>query len=167
MGRDYSVYCPRKNTILNIYDCRFKNLFRKCRWRNSNLNSTPETTYEHRLNRRHGAANHEVDRGYLWRARTTTRRAGDRSRRATVRFGLMTSVLTTRTARRIEADPPHAPDSPLQSCTTWEAESTNPIASIFAGPSGLIYRARWTTAHVVKFAETWRRWASDLVEAAR
>src|SRR5215213_11034078 len=67
LNRDYAVYLSTKNTILKVYDGRFKNLFQevfdaefKARF------DAKKLTYEHRLIDDMVAANLKWTGGYLW-----------------------------------------------------------------------------------------------------
>ena len=67
LGRDYSVYLSTKNTILKIYDGRFKNLFQEVFDTEFKAKfDAKKLTYEHRLIDDMVAANLKWTGGYLW-----------------------------------------------------------------------------------------------------
>src|SRR5437868_15320194 len=65
--RDYPVYLSTKNTILKVYDGRFKNLFQEVFDKEfKGPFDAKKLTYEHRLIDDMVAANLKWTGGYLW-----------------------------------------------------------------------------------------------------
>lgn len=171
LGRDYSVYLSTKNTILKIYDGRFKNLFQeifdaefKTKFDAKNL------TYEHRLIDDMVASNLKWNGGYLWACKNYDGDVqSDTVAQGYGSLGLMTSVLMSPDGKTIEAEAAHGTVTRhYRLHQQGKPTSTNPIASIYAWTRGLIYRGKMDgTPDVVKFAETVEQTCVDLVEAGK
>ncbi|MBN9118824.1 MAG: NADP-dependent isocitrate dehydrogenase [Planctomycetes bacterium] len=171
LARDYSVYLSTKNTILKIYDGRFKNLFQEvfdtefaAKFKEKGL------TYEHRLIDDMVAANLKWNGGYLWACKNYDGDVqSDTVAQGYGSLGLMTSVLTTPDGKTVEAEAAHGTVTRhYRLHQQGKPTSTNPIASIYAWTRGLIYRGKMDdTPDVVKFAETVEKVCVDLVEAGK
>ena len=171
LGRDYSVYLSTKNTILKVYDGRFKNLFQdifdaefKPRF------DAKKLTYEHRLIDDMVAANMKWSGGYLWACKNYDGDVqSDTVAQGYGSLGLMTSVLTTPDGRTVEAEAAHGTVTRhYREHQKGRKTSTNPIASIYAWTRGLIYRGKMDdTPDVVAFAETLEKVCVDLVESGK
>ena len=171
LGRDYSVYLSTKNTILKIYDGRFKNLFQevfdaefKAKFEAKKL------TYEHRLIDDMVAANMKWNGGYLWACKNYDGDVqSDTVAQGYGSLGLMTSVLMTPDGKTVEAEAAHGTVTRhYREHQKGKPTSTNPIASIYAWTRGLIYRGKMDdTPDVVKFAETVEKVCVDMVEAGK
>src|SRR6202008_4530788 len=171
LQRDFPVYLSTKNTILKIYDGRFKNLFQEvfdaefaAKFKEKGL------TYEHRLIDHMVAANLKWPAGYLWACKNYDGDVqSDTVAQGYGSLGLMTSVLTTPDGKTVEAEAAHGtvtrhyrPDQ------RGKPTSNNPIASIYAWTRGLIYRGKMDgTPDVVKFAETLEKVCVDTVEGGK
>jgi isocitrate dehydrogenase len=171
LNRGYSVYLSTKNTILKVYDGRFKNLFQdvfdaefKDRF------DAKQLAYEHRLIDDMVAANMKWSGGYLWACKNYDGDVqSDTVAQGYGSLGLMTSVLTTSDGKTVESEAAHGTVTRhYREHQKGRKTSTNPIASIYAWTRGLIYRGRMDgTPDVVKFAETLEKVCIDLVEAGK
>jgi len=171
LGRHYPVYLSTKNTILKVYDGRFKNLFQeifesefKSRFDAAGL------TYEHRLIDDMVAANLKWSGGYLWACKNYDGDVqSDSLAQGYGSLGLMTSVLMSPDGKTIEAEAAHGTVTRhFRAHQKGQPTSTNPIASIYAWTRGLQYRGRMdSTPDVVKFAETLEKVCVDVVESGR
>lgn len=171
LGRDYPVYLSTKNTILKVYDGRFKNLFQevfdaefKAKFEAKKL------TYEHRLIDDMVAANLKWAGGYLWACKNYDGDVqSDTVAQGYGSLGLMTSVLMSPDGKTVEAEAAHGTVTRhYRLHQQGKPTSTNPIASIYAWTRGLIYRGKMdNTPDVVKFAETLEKVCVDLVEAGK
>jgi isocitrate dehydrogenase len=171
LGREYSVYLSTKNTILKIYDGRFKNLFQeifdtefKSRFEAKKL------TYEHRLIDDMVAANMKWTGGYLWACKNYDGDVqSDTVAQGYGSLGLMTSVLMSPDGKTVEAEAAHGTVTRhYREHQKGRPTSTNPIASIYAWTRGLIYRGKMDeTPDVVKFAETVEKVCVDVVESGK
>ena len=167
--RGYSVYLSTKNTILKVYDGRFKDLFQeifetefKDRFANKGL------TYEHRLIDDMVAAALKWSGGFVWACKNYDGDVqSDTVAQGFGSLGLMTSVLMTPDGRTVEAEAAHGTVTRhFRQHQQGKATSTNSIASIFAWTRGLTYRGRIDgTPEVEEFANTLERVCVETVES--
>jgi isocitrate dehydrogenase len=171
LSRDYPVYLSTKNTILKVYDGRFKNLFQEVFDAEFRAKfEAKQLTYEHRLIDDMVAANLKWNGGYLWACKNYDGDVqSDTVAQGYGSLGLMTSVLTTPDGKTVEAEAAHGTVTRhYRLHQQGKPTSTNPIASIYAWTRGLIYRGKMDdTPDVVKFAETLEKVCVDLVEAGK
>jgi isocitrate dehydrogenase len=167
--RNYSVYLSTKNTILKIYDGRFKNLFQEIF--DSEFKAKYEAkglTYEHRLIDDMVASNLKWSGGYLWACKNYDGDVqSDTVAQGYGSLGLMTSVLMSPDGKTVEAEAAHG--TVTRHFRQWQQgkeTSTNPIASIYAWTRGLIFRGKMDgTPDVMNFAATLEKVCVDVVEA--
>ena len=165
----WPLYLSTKNTILKVYDGRFKDIFQdiyeaefKDRFVDAGL------TYEHRLIDDMVAAAMKWEGGFVWACKNYDGDVqSDILAQGFGSLGLMTSVLLTADGRTIEAEAAHGTVTRhYRQHQEGKETSTNPIASIFAWTRGLAYRGKFDeTPDVVKFAETLEAVCIDTVEA--
>ena len=169
LARRYPVYFSTKNTILKIYDGRFKNLFQQIfdaefadRFKAAGL------TYEHRLIDDMVACNLKWSGGYLWACKNYDGDVqSDTVAQGYGSLGLMTSVLMSPDGQAFEAEAAHGTVTRhYREHQAGRETSTNPIASIFAWTRGLIHRGQLDdTPDLIHFAETLERVCVESVEA--
>jgi isocitrate dehydrogenase len=169
LQRKVPAYLSTKNTILKIYDGRFKNIFQeiydagfKKRFEALGLH------YEHRLIDDMVAANLKWSGGYLWACKNYDGDVqSDTIAQGYGSLGLMTSVLMSPDGKTVEAEAAHGTVTRhYRLHQQGKATSTNPIASIFAWTRGLQYRGRMDdTPELIRFAETLERVCIDTVES--
>jgi isocitrate dehydrogenase len=170
-GRDYAVYLSTKNTILKVYDGRFKNIFQEVF--DSEFKAKFEAkklTYEHRLIDDMVASNLKWSGGYLWACKNYDGDVqSDTVAQGYGSLGLMTSVLMSPDGKTVESEAAHGTVTRhYRQHQQGKPTSTNPIASIYAWTRGLIYRGKMDeTPDVVKFAETLEKVCVDLVESGK
>ncbi|MDY3559660.1 NADP-dependent isocitrate dehydrogenase [Gemmata sp. JC673] len=171
LNRNYAVYLSTKNTILKVYDGRFKNLFQEVF--DAEFKAAFEAkklTYEHRLIDDMVAANLKWNGGYLWACKNYDGDVqSDTVAQGYGSLGLMTSVLTTPDGKTVEAEAAHGTVTRhYREHQKGRPTSTNPIASIYAWTRGLVYRGKMDgTPDVVTFAETVEKVCVDLVEGGK
>jgi isocitrate dehydrogenase len=171
LGRDYSVYLSTKNTILKVYDGRFKNLFQEIF--DTEFKAAFEAkklTYEHRLIDDMVASNLKWSGGYLWACKNYDGDVqSDTVAQGYGSLGLMTSVLMSPDGKTIEAEAAHGTVTRhYRMHQQGKPTSTNPIASIYAWTRGLIYRGKMdNTPDVVDFATKLEQVCVDTVEAGK
>ena len=169
LSRRYPVYFSTKNTILKIYDGRFKNLFQQIfdaefadRFKAAGL------SYEHRLIDDMVASSLKWSGGYLWACKNYD---GDVQSDSVAQgygsLGLMTSVLMSPDGKAFEAEAAHGTVTRhYREHQAGRETSTNPIASIFAWTRGLIRRGQLDdTPDLIRFAETLEQVCVGSVEA--
>lgn len=165
----WPVYLSTKDTILKVYDGRFKDLFQeifdaefKDRFEAKSI------TYEHRLIDDMVACAMKWSGGYVWACKNYDGDVqSDTLAQGFGSLGLMTSVLMTPDGKTIEAEAAHGTVTRHYRLHQQGKEtSTNPIASIFAWTRGIYYRGTFdNTPEVVKFAETLERVCIETVES--
>jgi len=169
LTRGYPVYLSTKNTILKVYDGRFKDIFQEvfdtefaAKYKERKL------TYEHRLIDDMVAAALKWNGNFLWACKNYD---GDVQSDVVAQgygsLGLMTSVLTTPDGQTVEAEAAHGTVTRhYREHQKGKQTSTNPIASIFAWTRGIDYRGRFdNTPEVSKFAQTLEKVCVDTVES--
>src|SRR3954454_18680610 len=143
LNRKYPVYLSSKNTILKVYDGRFKNIFAEVYEKEFRAKfEAAGLTYEHRLIDDMVASNLKWSGGYLWACKNYDGDVqSDTVAQGYGSLGLMTSVLATPDGKTVEAEAAHGTVTRHyrmhQAC---KPTSTNPIASIYAWTRGLAHR---------------------------
>lgn len=169
LQRGYPVYLSTKNTILKVYDGRFKDIFAdiyaaefKTKFETAGL------FYEHRLIDDMVAYAIKSSGGFVWACKNYD---GDVQSDIVAQgygsLGLMTSVLLAPDGQTVETEAAHGTVTRHYHQYLKGAEtSTNPIASIFAWTSGLKYRGQFdNTPDVVAFADKLEKACVAAVEA--
>src|SRR5437762_9213471 len=169
LQRKYPVYFSSKNTILKVYDGRFKNLFQdifdaefKKQFDAAGL------TYEHRLIDDMVAASLKWSGGYLWACKNYDGDVqSDTVAQGYGSLGLMTSVLMSPDGKAVEAEAAHGTVTRhYRLHQQGTPTSTNPIASIFAWTRGLAHRAKLDgNAELARFAATLEKVTVGTVES--
>ena len=171
LERNYAVYLSTKNTILKVYDGRFKNLFQEIFEAEFQAKyDAAKLTYEHRLIDDMVAANMKWSGGYLWACKNYDGDVqSDTVAQGYGSLGLMTSVLMSPDGKTVEAEAAHGTVTRhYRMHQQGKPTSTNPIASIYAWTRGLIFRGKMDgTPELVKFAETLEKVCVDVVESGR
>jgi isocitrate dehydrogenase len=169
LSKGYSVYLSTKNTILKVYDGRFKDIFQdiydaefKARF------EAKKITYEHRLIDDMVAAAMKWSGGYVWACKNYDGDVqSDTIAQGYGSLGLMTSVLMTPDGNTVEAEAAHGTVTRhYREHQKGKETSTNSIASIFAWTRGLSHRAKLDNNDALgKFALTLEKVCVDTVEA--
>jgi isocitrate dehydrogenase len=158
LNRNYPVYLSTKNTILKVYDGRFKDIFQtifdsefKAEYDKRGL------TYEHRLIDDMVASAMKWTGGYIWACKNYDGDVqSDLVAQGYGSLGLMTSVLMTPDGKTVEAEAAHGTVTRhFRLHQQGKQTSTNSAASIFAWTGGLKHRAKLdSNAALAKFAST-------------
>jgi isocitrate dehydrogenase len=169
--RGYPVYLSTKNTILKVYDGRFKDLFEEV-FEAEFKDGFAEKglTYEHRLIDDMVAAALKWSGGFVWACKNYDGDVqSDTVAQGFGSLGLMTSVLMTPDGKTIEAEAAHGTVTRhYRQHQQGKATSTNSIASIFAWTRALTYRARIDgTPEVEAFAHALERACVEAVEGGQ
>ena len=142
----WPVYLSTKNTILKIYDGRFKDLFENIfqkefaeKFKQKNI------VYEHRLIDDMVATALKWEGNFIWACKNYD---GDVQSDSVAQgygsLGLMTSVLMTPDGKTVEAEAAHGTVTRhYRNHQKGLETSTNPIASIFAWSRGLHFRGKF------------------------
>jgi isocitrate dehydrogenase len=171
LERKYSVYLSSKNTILKVYDGRFKNLFEEIFNKEFKQKfDAAGLTYEHRLIDDMVAASLKWSGGYLWACKNYDGDVqSDTVAQGYGSLGLMTSVLMSPDGKAVEAEAAHGTVTRhYRLHQQGKPTSTNPIASIYAWTRGLQFRGKMDgTPDVIRFAETLEKVCVDVVESGK
>ncbi len=168
LQRGWPVYLSTKNTILKIYDGRFKDIFEetfesefKDRYAAQGL------TYEHRLIDDMVACALKWSGGFVWACKNYDGDVqSDTIAQGYGSLGLMTSVLLTPDGKTVESEAAHGTVTRhYREHQKGNPTSTNSIASIFAWTRGLKYRGIFDeTPDVVAFADALEQVCVETVE---
>jgi isocitrate dehydrogenase len=169
LARGYPLYLSTKNTILKVYDGRFKDIFQEVFDAEFKAEfDKKKITYEHRLIDDMVAAALKWQGGYVWACKNYD---GDVQSDIVAQgfgsLGLMTSVLLTPDGKTVEAEAAHGTVTRhFRQHQKSQETSTNSIASIFAWTRGLAHRAKLdNNAALTKFATTLEKVCVDTVES--
>ena len=167
--KKWPVYLSTKNTILKIYDGRFKDIFQKVfdeEFKNEfDKNSI---TYEHRLIDDMVACAMKWSGKYIWACKNYDGDVqSDTVAQGYGSLGLMTSVLLGPDGRTMEAEAAHGTVTRhFRMHQQGKETSTNPIASIFAWTRGLSHRGKLdNNDELKKFSNTLEKVCIDCVES--
>jgi isocitrate dehydrogenase len=145
LNRNYPVYLSTKNTILKIYDGRFKDIFQEIYEAEfKEAFDRAGLTYEHRLIDDMVAAALKWSGGYVWACKNYDGDVqSDTVAQGFGSLGLMTSVLMTPDGKTVEAEAAHGTVTRHYRLHQQGKEtSTNSTASIFAWTRALAHRAK-------------------------
>ncbi|MDW5313513.1 NADP-dependent isocitrate dehydrogenase [Rhizobium sp. PL01] len=169
LQRGVPVYLSTKNTILKVYDGRFKDIFQAVfEAEFADKFKEAKIWYEHRLIDDMVASALKWSGGYVWACKNYD---GDVQSDIVAQgfgsLGLMTSVLMTPDGQTVEAEAAHGTVTRhYRQHQKGEETSTNSIASIFAWTRGLAHRAKLDgNAELTKFADTLEKVCVDTVES--
>jgi isocitrate dehydrogenase len=169
LSRGYPVYLSTKNTILKVYDGRFKDIFQEVFDNEFKAEfDKKKLTYEHRLIDDMVAAALKWSGGYVWACKNYDGDVqSDTVAQGYGSLGLMTSVLITPDGKVVEAEAAHGTVTRhYREHQKGRETSTNSIASIFAWTRGLAHRAKLDdNAALARFADTLEKVCVSTVEA--
>ncbi len=167
--RGYPVYLSTKNTIVKVYDGRFKDIFQEIYDNEFKAEfEKKKIFYEHRLIDDMVAAALKWSGGYVWACKNYDGDVqSDTVAQGYGSLGLMTSVLMTPDGKVVEAEAAHGTVTRhYRQHQKGEPTSTNSVASIFAWTRGLAHRAKLDdNAALAKFSATLERVTVETVES--
>ncbi|MER6825956.1 NADP-dependent isocitrate dehydrogenase [Streptosporangium sp. NPDC000563] len=171
LSRGYPVYLSTKNTIMKVYDGRFKDIFAEVFETEFKADfDAAGITYEHRLIDDMVAAALKWEGGYVWAAKNYDGDVqSDTVAQGFGSLGLMTSVLLTPDGRTVEAEAAHGTVTRhYREHQKGNPTSTNPIASIFAWTRGLQHRGKLdNNPALIDFAEKLEQVCVETVEGGQ
>ena len=167
----WPVYLSTKNTMLKIYDGRFKDLFQKI-YKNEFEDKYKKNNifYEHRLIDDMVASSLKWEGEFIWACKNYD---GDVQSDSVAQgfgsLGLMTSVLMTPDGKTIESEAAHGTVTRhFRNHQKGLSTSTNPIASIFAWTRGLNFRGEFDkNKKLINFANTLENICIETVESGK
>ena len=169
LTRGYPVYLSTKNTIVKVYDGRFKDIFQDIYDKEFKTEfEKKKIFYEHRLIDDMVAATLKWSGGYVWACKNYDGDVqSDTVAQGYGSLGLMTSVLMTPDGKVIEAEAAHGTVTRhYRQHQKGEQTSTNSVASIYAWTRGLAHRAKLDgNPELARFASTLEKVTVDTVEA--
>jgi isocitrate dehydrogenase len=169
LARNFPVYLSTKNTILKVYDGRFKDLFAEVFDTEFREAFTARgLTYEHRLIDDMVAASLKWAGGYVWALKNYDGDVqSDTVAQGFGSLGLMTSVLMTPDGKTMLAEAAHGTVTRhYRQHQQGRETSTNATASVFAWTGGLKHRAKLDdNAELARFAETLEKVVVGTIEA--
>ena len=167
----WPVYLSTKNTILKVYDGRFKELFQKIfddefslKFKEKNI------VYEHKLIDDMVASAMKWEGNFIWACKNYD---GDVQSDSVAQgfgsLGLMTSILMTPNGKIIETEAAHGTVTKhFRNHQKGLETSTNPIASIFAWTRGLQFRGKFdNNNNLVNFAKDLENTCIETVESGK
>jgi isocitrate dehydrogenase len=158
LSRGYPLYLSTKNTIVKVYDGRFKDIFQEIFDKEYKQKfAAKNITYEHRLIDDMVAAALKWSGGYVWACKNYDGDVqSDTVAQGYGSLGLMTSVLTSPDGKIVEAEAAHGTVTRhYREHQKGRETSTNSVASIYAWTRGLAHRAKLDdNAALARFAET-------------
>jgi len=169
LNRGYPVYLSTKNTIVKVYDGRFKDIFQEIYDREFKAEFEKKGIfYEHRLIDDMVAAALKWSGGYVWACKNYDGDVqSDTVAQGYGSLGLMTSVLMTPDGKVVEAEAAHGTVTRhYRQHQRGEQTSTNSVASIYAWTRGLAHRAKLDDdPELAKFAATLEKVTVGTVES--
>ncbi len=167
----WPVYLSTKNTILKVYDGRFKDLFESV-FQNEFADKFKEKNivYEHRLIDDMVATALKWEGDFIWACKNYD---GDVQSDSVAQgygsLGLMTSVLMTPDGKIVEAEAAHGTVTRhFRNHQQGLETSTNPIASIFAWSRGLYFRGKFDdNQNLMNFSKKLEETCIETVESGK
>ena len=164
----WPVYLSTKNTILKVYDGRFKDLFENI-FQNEFADkfNDKNIVYEHRLIDDMVATALKWEGNFIWACKNYD---GDVQSDSVAQgygsLGLMTSVLMTPDGKTAETEASHGTVTRhFRNHQKGLETSTNPIASIFAWSRGLHFRGKFDdNERLMNFSKTLEKTCIETVE---
>jgi isocitrate dehydrogenase len=169
LNRGYPVYLSTKNTIVKVYDGRFKDIFQEIYEKEFKAQfEKKKIFYEHRLIDDMVAAALKWSGGYVWACKNYDGDVqSDTVAQGYGSLGLMTSVLMTPDGKVVEAEAAHGTVTRhYRQHQKGEQTSTNSVASIYAWTRGLAHRAKLDgNDALARFASTLEKVTVGTVES--
>ncbi|WP_375597042.1 NADP-dependent isocitrate dehydrogenase [Devosia sp. Naph2] len=171
LNRGVPCYLSTKNTILKVYDGRFKDIFQEIYEAEFKEKfEAKKIWYEHRLIDDMVAAALKWSGGYVWACKNYDGDVqSDTVAQGFGSLGLMTSVLMTPDGSVVEAEAAHGTVTRhYRQHQQGKETSTNSTASIFAWTRGLAHRAKLdNNAELAKFVDTLEKVTVDTIQEGK
>ena len=145
LDKKWPLYLSTKNTILKVYDGRFKDIFQDVYEKEFKAKfEAAGIVYEHRLIDDMVASALKWNGGFVWACKNYDGDVqSDTVAQGFGSLGLMSSVLVTPDGKTVEAEAAHGTVTRhYRQHQQGKETSTNPIASIFAWTRGLAHRGK-------------------------
>jgi isocitrate dehydrogenase len=169
LARNLPVYLSTKNTIIKVYDGRFKDIFQEIYEAEFKAEfEKRKLWYEHRLIDDMVASSLKWSGGYIWACKNYDGDVqSDSAAQGFGSLGLMTSVLMSPDGKVVEAEAAHGTVTRhYRAHQKGDETSTNSMASIFAWTRALAHRATLDSSdELSRFAATLEKVCIDTVES--
>ena len=171
LDKGWPLYLSTKNTIMKVYDGRFKDIFQEV-YDNEFKEKfkVAGITYEHRLIDDMVAAAMKWSGGFVWACKNYDGDVqSDTVAQGFGSLGLMTSTLVTPDGEVMEAEAAHGTVTRhYRQHKMGKETSTNPIASIFAWTRGLQHRGKLdNNQSLIKFCQTLEAVCIETIESGK
>lgn len=171
LSRKYPLFLSTKNTILKVYDGRFKDIFHNV-YVNHFEDKFKEAhiTYEHRLIDDMVAYALKHKGGFVWACKNYDGDVqSDTLAQGFGSLGMMSSILISPDGKIVESEAAHGTITRhFRMHQKGEKTSTNPIASIFAWTKGLEYRGKFDqNNNLIHFAKALEQSCIETVESGK
>src|SRR3569623_388064 len=171
INRKVPCYLSTKNTILKVYDGRFKDIFQEIFDRDYKAKFDElKIWYEHRLIDDMVASALKWSGGYVGACKNYDGDVqSDTVAQGFGSLGLMTSVLITPDGKTMESEAAHGTVTRhYRDHQAGKPTSTNPIASIFAWTRGLAFRGKLdSNKELIDFSKTLEEVCIETVESGK
>ena len=171
LDKGWPLYLSTKNTIMKVYDGRFKDIFQEV-YDNEFKEKfkVAGITYEHRLIDDMVAAAMKWSGGFVWACKNYDGDVqSDTVAQGFGSLGLMTSTLVTPDGEVMEAEAAHGTVTRhYRQHKMGKETSTNPIASIFAWTRGLQHRGKLDNNQLlIDFCQTLEAVCIETIESGK
>ena len=171
LDKGWPLYLSTKNTIMKVYDGRFKDIFQEV-YDNEFKEKfkVAGITYEHRLIAAMVAAAMKWSGGFVWACKNYDGDVqSDTVAQGFGSLGLMTSTLVTPDGEVMEAEAAHGTVTRhYRQHKMGKETSTNPIASIFAWTRGLQHRGKLDNNQpLIDFCQTLEAVCIETIESGK
>ena len=171
LDKGWPLYLSTKNTIMKVYDGRFKDIFQEV-YDNEFKEKfkVAGITYEHRLIDDMVAAAMKWSGGFVWACKNYDGDVqSDTVAQGFGSLGLMTSTLVTPDGEVMEAEAAHGTVTRhYRQHKMGKETSTNPIASIFAWTRGLQHRGKLdNNQSLIDFCQTLEAVCIETIESGK
>ncbi|MAG19658.1 MAG: isocitrate dehydrogenase (NADP(+)) [Flavobacteriaceae bacterium] len=171
LDKGWPLYLSTKNTIMKVYDGRFKDIFQEV-YDNEFKEKfkVAGITYEHRLIDDMVAAAMKWSGGFVWACKNYDGDVqSDTVAQGFGSLGLMTSTLVTPDGEVMEAEAAHGTVTRhYRQHKMGKETSTNPIASIFAWTRGLAHRGKLDNNQLlIDFCQTLEAVCIETIESGK
>ena len=171
LDKGWPLYLSTKNTIMKVYDGRFKDIFQEV-YDNEFKEKfkVAGITYEHRLIDDMVAAAMKWSGGFVWACKNYDGDVqSDTVAQGFGSLGLMTSTLVTPDGEVMEAEAAHGTVTRhYRKHKMGKETSTNPIASIFAWTRGLQHRGKLDNNQpLIDFCQTLEAVCIETIESGK
>lgn len=171
LEKKFPLFLSTKNTILKVYDGRFRDIFSKVyEGEFKDKFEQADIYYEHRLIDDQVAQVLKSNGGMVWACKNYDGDVqSDTVAQGFGSLGLMTSVLMCPDGKTVETEAAHGTVTRhFRQHQQGKKTSTNPVASIFAWTQGMIYRGKFDdNRELIKWGENLETACIETIESGK